>query len=261
MKKILIAAAVAAILSGCNPISQKEMKALTANNILDIKIPCKSAEWEAVTTFGEGKQSMAVKSRVYFREGKYRLEIFNPQSDKKQVILFDAKKLYVLGFDNTAYAYDAGMSEAEIFLRKIFVNTGLGRKAELKTGESIYGGQKCSVYEYEILRNVNGLYANAKVREWRNKKGATVKMEAAVGPAEFLLGGKKVVVGPIRETYETSKYKCGGSLMGMLFEVPVGMKTVDQKEEYAKQLKKSGKKIAPDAGIRTFTVKAKNSRK
>jgi hypothetical protein len=255
MKKILLLAVCAAMLAGCSPVSKKEMETKPVNVNLDIKIPCKSAEWEAVTVVEDGKNVSTVKSRIYFREGKFRFEILDPQTENKQVLLLDDKALYLLGYDNRAYMYGADMREVEIFLRKIFVNTGVGRKAEIFLNEAEYDGQKCRVYEYEILRNVNGLYAKTIVKEWRNKKGATVKMEAMVGPAEFEFSGRKTVVGPIMETYETNGYKCGSRLIGMLFEVPMGMEIVDQREAYLKQLKKSGKGQDRSSGNVTFTVK------
>ena len=260
MKKIILAALAAAMLAGCGQAPQKPSAAPAVNGSLDIKIPCKSAEWEAITTVEEGKNITSVKSRVYFRAGRFRFEILNPQSGNKQVILLDQKKLYVLGYDNTAYMYDANQRETEVFLRKIFINTGLARKPEIKTGEDVYNGQKCSVYEYEILRNINGLYAKAVIKEWRSNRGATVKMEGNILPSEFKFGERKVIVGPIKETYETSGYKCGENLMGMLFEVPMGMKIVDQQAEYMLLLKKSGKKITPDVGMVTITVRAKQKK-
>jgi hypothetical protein len=257
MKKILLIFFTAVVLAGCHPVSREELEKKPVNPNLDIKIPCKSAEWEAITTVEEAGRSVTVKSRVYFRQGKFRLEILDQQTGNKQVILFDERNLYLLGHDNKAFMYGSDRRECEIFLRKIFINTGVSRKAEIKTDESVYNGQKCSVYEYEILRNVNGLYAKAIIKEWRNKKGATVKMEASVGPDEFEFSGKKVIVGPIKETYETSGYKCGARLMGMLFEVPLGMEVVNQHENYMKELKKAGKEKSRDSGSMTFTVKPK----
>lgn len=257
MKNTALAAAMVFLIAGCGMNAPKEIDLKPINSNLDIKIPCKSAEWETLTTVTEGNNTTGVKARVYYRQGKFRFEILDPQSGSKQVLLMDEKNLYVLGYDNKAYLYDAGMRESEVFLRKIFVNTGLGRKQEINAGEAEYAGQKCRVFEYEILRNINGLYARSMVKEWRNKKGATVKMETRVGPAEFLLSGKKITVGPVTEVYETSKYKCNAKLLGMLFEVPLGMKIISQKDVYMEQMKKSGKKITADPGFVTMTVKSK----
>jgi hypothetical protein len=80
-------------------------------------------------------------------------------------------------------------------------------------------------------------------------------MEANLSATEFEISGAKMVIGPLKETYETRNYKCGVKLMGMLFSVPMGMKTVDYQKEYMEKLKASGKKADADSGTMTFTVK------
>jgi len=244
---------MALFLSGCLPYGEKEIKNAAMPVIPDIKIPCRSAQWTAVSAFEQGQEKTITTAEIYYREGKFRMEILGASPEDRQVMLFDSNSLYVLMKDLKAVKYHIASPEAEVFLRKVFVNTGNARKPEIDAGEAVYDRQNCKVVEYSIFRNINGLYAKARVREWRNKKGVTVKLETKTAAAEFEFSGRKKISAPVVETYEVKNFRCGPRLLGMLFELPPGAKVTDYAEFYAERAKAAGKDISPQAA--TFTVK------
>ncbi len=223
----------------------------------DNKSFCKKAYWEIVTYFIDEFNKTEITNSNIWRDGNdYRIEIYNAEKSDKQIIIIRDGKFYLLTKNKKIYAYNANDENVEIFLRKIFVNIGFGKKQKkLVTQNIVYEHRKCDVYEYEIYRNINGLLCNAKVKEWVDKKGMIVRAETQVFRTEFEFNKQKKYVGPLKEIYEIKNHRCYFFLSSKLFDLPDDYELINFKDFYSKQLIKAGKTPAVDGGITTFNIR------
>jgi hypothetical protein len=224
----------------------------------DYKPLCKKASWDAVTSvIDENKNVRTTNSKIWYKKNDYRIEIYNSDMTDKQIIIIRDGKFYTFTKDKKIYKYDVNDENTEIFLRKIFVNSGFDKKNRRMTiKDADYNRKKYDVYEYEMYRNVNGLLCKAKVREWINAQKMLVRAETDVFRTEFEFDKQKKYVGPIKEIYEIKNYKCYFILSSKLFELPGDHEIIDFENFYQNQILKAGKmRDESDAGITTFTIR------
>ncbi|MCX7698493.1 MAG: hypothetical protein N2114_03380 [Candidatus Goldbacteria bacterium] len=252
MKKILYLILIIIFLFSC-----RETKPVY-KYLDDNKSFCNKASWEAITYFiDENKNVEKTISKIWYKNNDYRIEIFNSDMSDKQVIIIKDGKFYLFTKDKKVYSYNVNDENVEIFLRKVYVNVGFGKKKKvLKQKDVIYENKKCDVYEYRMYRNINGLLCEANVREWINKKNMIIRAEVDVFRTEFEFAKQKKVVGPFKEIYEVKNHKCYFILSSKLFELPDDYEIIDFKSYYKDQLIKAGKTPeATDAGVVTFNVR------
>lgn len=255
LKKRLIFVLFVIFLFSCDNKSKTVYKYLDNN-----KSTCKKAYWETVTyLMDENKNTRITNSKIWYKNDDYRIEVYNADMSDKQVIIIRDGKLYLFTKDKKIYCYNINDENVEIFLRKIFVNIGFGKKKKkMVMKDVVYNQRKYDIYEYEMYRNVNGLLCEAVVKEWIDKKNMLVRVEADVFKTEFEFNRKKIYIGPLKETYEIKNHRCYFTLSPKLFELPDDYEIIDFKSYYKQQLIKAGKTPeATDAGIATFVVKKK----
>lgn len=224
----------------------------------DNKPYCVKAYWEAITyNTDESNNTKITNSKIWYKNNNYRIEIYNEDMTEKQIIIIKDGKFYLFINDKKIYVYNVNDENVEIFLRKIFVNTGFGKKKKkFLIKNVIYNQKKCDVYEHKMYRNINGFLCEAIVKEWFDKKNMIVRAESYIYRTEFKFNKNKIYIGPLKEVYEIKNFKCYFILSSKLFELPDNYEVIDFNSYYKQQLLKSGKTSeATDAGIVTFNVK------
>ena len=226
----------------------------------DNKSFCQNATWEAVTyLIDENQNKQVTKAKIWFKKNDYRIEIYNQDMSDKQIMIIKDGIFYLFTKEKKIYSYNVNDENVEIFLRKIFVNIGFGKKKkELKEKNVLYDNMKCDIYEYKIYRNINGLLCEAKVRELYDKKNMLIRAETDVYRTEFEFNKQKKYVGPLKEIYEVKNHKCYFIISSKYFQLPQDYEIINFKSYYESQLIKAGKTPEhSDAKIATFTVKKK----
>jgi len=251
-KQIIYIFFLCVFINSCFPEKKISYKYLDDN-----KSFCKKAHWEVVTYFiDENNNTRATNSGIWRNNNDYRIEIYNDDETDKQIMVLRDGRFYFLTKNKKIYGYNANDESVEIFLRKVFVNVGFGKKRRKLISQDVtYEQKKCDIYEHEIYRNVNGLLCNAKVKEWINKKGMLVRAETQVFRTEFEFNKQKKYVGPLKEIYEIKNHRCYFFLSQKLFELPDDYELINFKDFYGKQLIKAGKTPALDGGTTTFNIR------
>ena len=253
IKEILFFVISSILLFSCTTGTKPNYKYLDNN-----KSFCGKAYWEAVTYFiDENKNTIETFSKIWKKNNDYRIEIYNSDMTDKQIIIIKNGIFYLFIKDKKIYSYNINDENVEIFLRKVFVNIGFGKKKKiLKYKNIIFENRKHDIYEYEMYRNINGLLCEANVMEWINKKNMIVRAETDVFKTEFNLGKQKKIIGPLKEIYEVKNHRCCFILSSKLFELPDDYEIIDFQRDYKQRIIKAGKTPEPtDAGIVTFNVR------
>lgn len=189
---------------------------------INLNIQSKNAYAEAVVTREEKGEVQQSGLKIWKLGNNYRIEAATQAGPL--LLIINSYTLYVVsGEKPSALAMDVMSPEAEVFLKKVFINTGKGRHPLSGLPPETVAGKKCEGAKYALLKNASGIYCRAELYEWRTKKSMTLmKAITETAPCEMGSGKGKLVFDRVKETFEIKKLQAKWFMNKKLLDLPQG---------------------------------------
>ena len=189
---------------------------------ININIGQKNAYMEATVTREEKGATTVSGVRIWKLGKNYRIEESTDAGPLLMII--NGRTLYVVsGAPPNALVFDVMSPEAEVFLKKVFINMGRGRRGLSALDPETIAGKKCSGARYALLKNASGIYCRSELSEWRTEKTMTLlKAIAVTAPCSIGEGKGRIVFDGVRETFAVSKLKSLWFPSRHLLDLPKG---------------------------------------
>jgi hypothetical protein len=224
---------------------------------LGLGIAYPNASWTVLIDRVNASQTESRTFKVYYSCGNYMIQEKTLPGEPIKALIIRDGKVYMPNFQTkTVFTASALNGGAEPYIKSIFINMGTAKK---KMGPLYLGRAdeyRCEVQEFQMLRSTNSIYLSTALKEFYDiRTGFIVRMDTFSPASEITMGTKKIILGPVHETYRAAEFS-NKPVPNTTFELPPDFREIDIQKAYDDKMKSSGKKIIDRTkGLKSFRIK------